>query len=96
MDHFPLPPGKGHIRIPNMTPNNYIRGIAGFEGHPTTQTWSAGDIAGQNSFGNRSSEVEAFFQRWLYFGSAIEVFAISGVELKASDLLDSDRRYVST
>lgn len=59
--------------------------------------WSPEHVAGQNSFGGRPpADVEAFFQSWLYFGCAIEVLAISGIAAQPSDLLDADRRFVST
>jgi hypothetical protein len=97
MDHFPLPKGKGHIRIPNLTFEDYIRGPLGFEGYPARKNWSSEDVEGNNSFGGRSVvEVQAFFQNWLYFGCAIEVLAISGVVAEQSDLLDTDSKLVST
>jgi len=40
--------------------------------------------------------VQSFFQNWLYFGCAIEVLAIPGIEVRQSDLLDETCRFVST
>lgn len=97
MDHFPLPKGKGHIRIPNLTCEDYSGGNGGFEGYPARSGWSLEDVEGSNSYGGRPmAEIGAFFQNWLYFGCAIEVLAISGVAAQPSDLLDDEREYVST
>ena len=97
MDHFPLPKGKGHIRILNLTTEDYTGGDGGFEGYPARMSWFPEHVAGQNSFGGRSpAEVAAFFQNWLFFGCAIEVLAISGIVAKPSDLLGANRRFIST
>lgn len=97
MDHFPLPKGKGHIRIPNLTSEDYTCGSGGFEGYPARSGWTAEHVEGKDSFGGRSTtEIAAFFQSWLYFGCAIEVLAISSIAAQPSDLLDADRKFVST
>ncbi|KAI1370224.1 hypothetical protein F4677DRAFT_369790 [Hypoxylon crocopeplum] len=97
MDHLALPKGKGHIRIPNLTLVDYTRRDGGFEGYPARSGWSIDDSEGIDSFSGRPTiEVEAFFQTWLYFGFAIEVLAVSGIIIQPSDLLDEERKYVST
>lgn len=97
MDHFLLPKDKDHIRIPNLTSEDYTRGDGGFEGYPARSGWTAEHVEGKDSFGGRSTaEIAAFFQTWLYFGCAIEVLAISNVAAQPSDLLDADRKFVST
>lgn len=97
MDHFPLPKGKGHIRVPNLTRKNYTSGDGGFHGYPSREGWSAEDLEGVNSYGQRSpASIQEFFQNWLFFGFAIEVLAISGVKVEQSGLLDESQQYVST
>lgn len=97
MDHFPIPAGKGHIRVPNKTTEDYVRGEGGFDGYPARKRWAEDDVMGKNSFGKRPPEViQAFFQNWLYFGCIIEVLAITGIEAKKSDFLDSEQQMVTT
>lgn len=99
MNHFPLPKGKGHIRIPNLTHKNYASGEGGFHGFPTRQGWTIQDLEDIHSFAGRPESdisVQEFFQSWLFFGCAIEVFAISGVVVNQSDLLDESRQHVNT
>ncbi|GAB1318000.1 hypothetical protein MFIFM68171_08210 [Madurella fahalii] len=97
MDHFPLPKGKAHLRIPNLTLGVYTRGPGDFEGYPSRMGWTAEEVAGHSSFGRRPrEEVQSFFQNWLYFGCAVEVLAVAGVHLEPSDLVDETGRFVST
>lgn len=97
MDHFLLPKGKGHIRVPNLTSKDYTSGVGDFHDYPAREGWTSDDVDGRNSFGGRSpTEVQAFFQNWLYFGCAIEVLRVSGVTIRQEDLLDADQKYVST
>ncbi|OTB03161.1 hypothetical protein M426DRAFT_180611 [Hypoxylon sp. CI-4A] len=97
MDHFPLPKGKAHLRVPNLTTEVYTQGDGGFGGYPGRMNWTWGDIEGQNSFGQRSKEdVQAFFQNWLFFGCAIEVLAVGHVKAEQADFLDNTGKYVST
>ena len=97
MDHLPLPKGKAHIRVPNLTAKHYTRGDGDFDGYPAGNGWTMVDLTGNDSFGRRSpAEVQSFFQSWLYFGCAIEVLAVSDVEVRQSDLLDESGQFLST
>ncbi|KAK7421971.1 hypothetical protein QQZ08_009692 [Neonectria magnoliae] len=91
MDHFLLPEGKAHLRVPNLTTQEYIRGDGDFKGYPSRMKWR------ENSFGGRRREqLQAFFQSWLFFGCAIEVLAIAHVKAEQADFLDETGQYVST
>ncbi|GAB1317791.1 Heterokaryon incompatibility domain-containing protein [Madurella fahalii] len=94
MDHFQIPKGKAHIRIPNLTLGPYARGNGGFEGYPVREHWDEEALAGQG--GLTTARVQSFFQNWLYFGCAIEVLAVAGVHIEQSDLLDETGSFIST
>ena len=95
MDHFTLPKGKAHLRVPNLTTQAYTRGDGDFEGYPSRMKWKPEEVDGQVSFGGRSpEEVQAFFQSWLFFGCVIEVLAVAHVRVEQADFLDG--QYVST
>jgi len=97
MDHFPLPERAEHIRVPNTTFKDYGRSSGGFLNYPDQNGWSKEDLMGKDKFGGRTEEeVQAFFQTWLYFGCAIEVFGAAGVEVSTADFLDSTKQFVST
>ncbi|RVX75976.1 hypothetical protein B0A52_00333 [Exophiala mesophila] len=99
MNHLPLPQGKGHIRIPNLTRSDYTSGEGRFHGFPTRQGWSIQQLEDIHSLAGRPGadvSIPEFFQNWLFFGCAIEVFSISGVVVSQSDLLDNERQHVDT
>ncbi|EPS45971.1 hypothetical protein H072_21 [Dactylellina haptotyla CBS 200.50] len=97
MEHFLLPKGKRHLLIPNHTTNEYTNDGSGFGSYPSRMGWTPEDISGANGFGGRTkSEVEAFFQSWLYFGCIVEVFAVVGIQVQQSDFVDENGQFVST
>jgi len=92
-----LPEGARHIRVLNATFETYSSGDGGFFGYPARKRWTPDEVKGEKLFGGRSKEkVQAFFQTWLYFGCAIEFFAVIGIEVTTDDFLDRTKRFVST
>jgi hypothetical protein len=97
MDHCPLPPGKGHIKIRNFTTSQYTTGPQCFLGYPDRQGWSSHDLNSRDLLKTHSPEkVRDFFQRWLFFGCVIEFLATCDVPAQHSDFLTSDGKYVTT
>ncbi|KAL2753103.1 hypothetical protein ACRALDRAFT_2030166 [Sodiomyces alcalophilus JCM 7366] len=97
MDHCPLPPGKGHIKIRNFTSTPYVTGPKGFLGYPERRGWSSDDLDSRDYTKTRSVEqVRDFFQGWLFFGCAIEFLSLCGVSVQHSDFIAEDGQYVTT
>ncbi|KAF1961600.1 hypothetical protein CC80DRAFT_401601, partial [Byssothecium circinans] len=85
------------LRIPNLTLKPYSRGPGGFDGYPDRMGWTSEEVTGHNAFGARSAEqTQSFFQNWLFFGCAIEILSISGIDVCNSDLCDETGQFVST
>ncbi|KIW68464.1 hypothetical protein PV04_04406 [Phialophora macrospora] len=98
MDHFAIPKGAKHMKVPyNGAGPRYSTGPGGFDGYPARCGWTAEHCKGQDDYGGRTPEqVEAFFQSWLYFGVLIEVLAVAGVAVKTDDFLDHSTHFIST
>ncbi|KAF3930992.1 hypothetical protein ABW20_dc0100680 [Dactylellina cionopaga] len=97
MEHFILPKGKLHLRIPNLTFDTYTRSDVDWNDYPASKGWKQEDLDGEAKFGGRQpADVQSFFQSWLYFGTAIEVLAIAGIDIQQSDFLDDTGSFVST
>ncbi|GAM33927.1 hypothetical protein TCE0_013f01183 [Talaromyces pinophilus] len=90
MDHFILPSGIDHyIKIPYKCTIKYIPGD--FLTFPERHGWKDNHIPEDDAFGGREpSEVEAFFQTWLYFGMLLEVLHVAGVEADTYDFVSRD------
>ncbi|KAJ7213147.1 hypothetical protein GGX14DRAFT_342338, partial [Mycena pura] len=89
MDHLSIPPGASHIRVPYKGTELYDGGD--FFSYPGRKKWTEEDLLGLNGFGGRdASEVEAFFQTWLYFGALTCVFKWQGVNVDTAEFLTTD------
>jgi hypothetical protein len=78
MDHYPIPPETEPILIPYIGTYEYDGGD--FLTYPKRNGWTRSQLNGEDNFGNRSrARVEGFFQAWLYFGFATEVFKIINI-----------------
>ncbi|KUL81574.1 hypothetical protein ZTR_09851 [Talaromyces verruculosus] len=90
MDHLTIPPGVIPPAITILyraSKENYYHG-QGFFDYPSRQGWTENDLRGENNFGQRSNkDVEIFFQTWLYFGLAIEIFKAVGIAVVTEDFL---------
>jgi hypothetical protein len=89
MDHLPLPAGvEPYIMVPYDAPQSEYYDGKAFLGYPKRCGWNEKDLMGENSFGNRTKEqVERFFQTWLFFGMAIEVFKSLNITVDTEDFL---------
>lgn len=86
MEHLLASEGAVPIDIPYVSTEEYDGGD--FLTYPQRKGWSEDELMGHKSFGDRKpSEVEAFFQTWLYFGCLISAFAIIGIEVKTIDFI---------
>ncbi|KAJ7249201.1 hypothetical protein B0H12DRAFT_1300783 [Mycena haematopus] len=84
MDHFTIPDGAMHIRVPFRCTELYD-GDDFFE-YPYRKGWTEDQLMGRNGFGDRTAaEVEAFFQTWLYFGTLISVFELNGINVDPAE-----------
>ncbi|KAJ7508999.1 hypothetical protein B0H11DRAFT_1703297 [Mycena galericulata] len=89
MDHLIIPPEAKHLRVPYKCTEPYDGGD--FFGYPARKGWTDEDLLGLNGFGGRDeSEVEAFFQTWLYFGTLTCVFKLQGVDIDIAEFLATD------
>ena len=90
MDHFILPIGIDHyIKIPYKCTIKYIP--ADFLTFPERHGWKGNHRPEDDAFGGREpSEVEAFFQTWLYFRMLLEVLHFAGVEADTHDFVSRD------
>jgi hypothetical protein len=81
-----IPPGAAHIRIPYSGKQHYSRGF--FHEYPEREGWKKEDLLIENDFGGRSkSDVESFFQTWLYLGMLVSIFNLGGVDIQESEFL---------
>ncbi|EXJ60023.1 hypothetical protein A1O7_04171 [Cladophialophora yegresii CBS 114405] len=97
MDHCPLPPGKGHIKVRNFTVTPYTADSKGFLGYPARRGWSSDDLNSRDFQQLRPvAEVRDFFQGWLFFGCVIEFLAICGISAQHGDFLTPDGQSVTT
>lgn len=97
MDHCPLPPGKGHIKVRNFTTTPYTTGPKCFLGYPARRGWSSDDLNSRDFHTIRPvEEVRDFFQGWLFFGCVIEFLSICGVSAQHNDFLTEDGQFVTT
>ena len=100
MDHLPLPVGVEHfILAPYETPKSEWYGSKGFLEFPNSMGCSEKDLSGEVQWGDeypfgrsqnlprKKKDIENFFQTWLYFGLAIEVFKIAGIKMTTEDFL---------
>jgi hypothetical protein len=89
MEHFPIPEGATHIRVPYKCTQTYDG--EDFFSYPERKGWTEGHLLGEDHFGGRKdAEVEAFFQTWLYFGTLICVFKLQEIEIDPSDFITTD------
>ncbi|KAF1953710.1 hypothetical protein CC80DRAFT_537296 [Byssothecium circinans] len=99
MDHFLIPQGATHVRVRYIGNETYDGGS--FHDYPERTQWQEEVRLGKSDFDSASldtSNVEAFFQRWLYFGMLVGIFNIGGVSVDQQDFLetDGDQRYLTT
>lgn len=77
--------------VPYAAPRSEYYDGKDFFGYPKRCGWNKKDLMGENSFGNRTKEqVERFFQTWLFFGMAIEVFKSLNITVNTEDFLCSN------
>ncbi|KAJ6512733.1 hypothetical protein C8R45DRAFT_961195 [Mycena sanguinolenta] len=89
MDHFTIPDGTVHIRVPFRCTERYDGGD--FFEYPTRKGWTETQLMGHSGFGNRApAEVEAFFQTWLYFGTLVTVFKLNGINVDPAEFITAD------
>ena len=94
MDHFHIPPTVTHVRFRYFSDEPYDGGT--FLGYPDREQarLENSDIP---SLGG--SAVEAFFQRWLYFGTLVSIFKIGGVAVRQQDFVETEShgaKYLTT
>ncbi|KMK58675.1 hypothetical protein Y699_07902 [Aspergillus fumigatus Z5] len=100
MEHLPLPEGKEHfILAPYNAPPEEWYDHKGFLDFPKRRGWTDDQPPGGNTTQKgyleghgikwklADSEVEEFFQTWLFFGLVIEVLKIGGVSATTEDFL---------
>ncbi|KIJ24594.1 hypothetical protein M422DRAFT_56349 [Sphaerobolus stellatus SS14] len=94
MDHLLLPTGtKPYITVPYKCTERYDGDD--FLTYPERKGWDK-DIA-NNDFGRRSStELDAFFQTWLFFGCLTEVLKVGKVEVYVNDFIDRETNTITT
>ncbi|KAF7361143.1 Heterokaryon incompatibility [Mycena sanguinolenta] len=91
MDHFTIPEGTVHIRVPFRCTELYDGGD--FFEYPARKGWTKDELLGRHGFGNRTAaEVEAFFQTWLYFGMLVSVFKLNGIEVRTEEFITTDEQ----
>ncbi|KAF7155936.1 hypothetical protein CNMCM6106_007848 [Aspergillus hiratsukae] len=95
MEHLPLPDGEKHFIVaPYNAPPGKWYDHKGFLDFPQRRGWTNSQLKGYLE-GNRfkpkgcDSEVEEFFQTWLFFGLVIEVLKIGDVSAKTEDFLET-------
>ncbi|KAF7374401.1 Heterokaryon incompatibility [Mycena sanguinolenta] len=89
MDHFTIPDGTVHIRVPFRCTERYDGGD--FFEYPARKGWTEDQLMGRSGFGNRTpAEVEAFFQTWLYFGTLISVLKLNGINVDPAEFITTD------
>ncbi|KIW67659.1 hypothetical protein PV04_06891 [Phialophora macrospora] len=88
MEHFHIPSKAVHIRFRYAGKKRYDRGA--FHTYPDRTGWKKEEFLSPNGLqGRNKSDMEAFFQTWLYFGTLISIFNIGGVALKETDFLET-------
>ncbi|KAH3359488.1 hypothetical protein KXV52_005576, partial [Aspergillus fumigatus] len=100
MEHLPLPEGKEHfILAPYNAPPEEWYDHKGFLDFPKRRGWTDDQPPGGNTTQKgyleghgikwklADSEVEEFFQTWLFFGLVIEVLKVGGVSATTEDFL---------
>ncbi|KAJ7243908.1 hypothetical protein B0H12DRAFT_1221054 [Mycena haematopus] len=92
MDHFIIPAGTKHIRVPFKCTEPYDGGD--FFEYPARKGWTKEELlgcGGHHGFGKHTAaEVEAFFQTWLYFGTLISVFKLNGIKVRPEEFITTD------
>jgi len=105
MDHFPVPQGAVSVDVPYLgggeyDPREFLKDGASFMEYPKRKGWTEAQLLGVPDFGPRpSSEVEAFFQTWLYFGTLFRVFRAAAITLTLEDFIRDGldgKKYVTT
>lgn len=95
MDHLIIPDGAAHIAVPHVCTETYDGGI--LSDYPERQGWTWEEVLGADSYGGRSpTDVEAFFQTWLFFGLLTEAFKVCGIHIEHEDFVDYHRGIVTT
>lgn len=89
MNHFALPVGKAHIKVPLLTNEGYETGPGGFHGFPTRLGYKDWSVDSTNF------DFE-FLQRWLWHGFIVEIFAIWDVKAEWTEFEDDIGENVST
>ncbi|QGA20737.1 hypothetical protein EYB26_008445 [Talaromyces marneffei] len=101
MEHLPLPEGVEHfIIVPYEAPKKDWYDGKGFMNYPQRRGWTEEQLRGgddttkedyldTNGFKTKGSEseVEQFFQTWLFFGQVIEFLQIGGIHVQTEDFL---------
>jgi hypothetical protein len=91
MDHLTIPEGATHIRVPYKCTESYDG--EDFFSYPERKGWTKEHLLGEDNFDGRSdTEVEDFFQTWLYFGTLICVFKLQEIEIDPSEFITTDEQ----
>src|SRR5277367_1444859 len=98
MDHFHIAPAATHVRFRYFGDEPYDGGT--FLGYPDRAEWEAeARLENTDIPSLGGSAVEAFFQRWLYFGTLVSIFKIGGVGVRQQDFVETDShgaKYLTT
>ena len=86
MDHFQIPKGATHIKLPYLGREEYDGQRLG--GYPLRRGWTEAELVREGEHGIRTQEdIDAFFQTWLVFGCLITVFESVGIKVTTRDFL---------
>lgn len=90
MDHLTIPAGSTHIRVPYKC-TELFDGRDFFD-YPSRKGWTKDQLLGKDNFGvgRTSTEIESFFQTWLYFGTLTTIFKLQGIEIDQSEFVETD------
>jgi hypothetical protein len=95
MDHLILPSGvEKFILTPYEAPQDDWYDGKGFLDYPARKDWVEDSLRGVYDLNQGSwqelQKTEQFFQTWLFFGLAIDFFAVGGIKLTTEDFLKPD------